>query len=110
MTGSWSKAKYGDKEPEYGTMSRNPGIGAGWVDKYSSEVFPSDSVVVRGKLFRPPRYYAERVARTNPLLLDGVKLARFQARKREDESPERLAVREVCAIAREELQRERGEL
>jgi len=109
MTGSWSKAKYGDREPEYGTMSRNPGIGAGWIDRYMCEVFPADSVVVRGKLFKPPRYYAERVSRCKPLMMDGVKFARFQARKRDEETAERLAVREKCAIAREDLYRE-GEL
>jgi len=107
MTGSWSKAKYGDRVPEYGTMSRNPGIGAGWIDKYASEVFPRDNCVIRGDLLKPPRYYAERVAGREPLLLDGVKLARFGARKPEDETVERLRVREVCAIAREDISSQR---
>src|SRR6266571_4497618 len=41
--------------------------------------------------------------------VDCVKVARFQARKRDEETAERLAVREKCAIAREDLYRE-GEL
>lgn len=46
------------KIPEYMTMSRRPGIGAGWIEKYFSEVYPSDQVVVKGgKVMRPPRYY-----------------------------------------------------
>lgn len=110
MTGSWAKARYGRREPEYGTMSRNPGIGAAWIDGFKCEVFPSDGVVVRGKMWKPPRYYADRVGRDNPLLLESVRLARHQARKPEDETPERLAVRERCANAREDLDYKGGVL
>lgn len=108
MTGSWSKAKYGDKEPEYGTMSRNPGLGASWVDKYWPEVFPRDDVAVCGKVYKPPRYYAERVSRSDAMLLEEVKWNRFKARNRDEEVPERLRAREVCAIAQEELYRKGG--
>lgn len=104
ITGGWSRAKYGDKEPEYGTMSRNPGIGASWIDKFAREVFPSDDVVQGGRLFKPPRYYVERVSRGEPLLVDSVKLARFQARKPEEETADRLAVAEAVMLGREALQ------
>lgn len=51
------------REPEYMTMSRRPGIGAGWFEKYGSDCFPSDELVVRGgKRMRPPRFYLERLA------------------------------------------------
>lgn len=43
--------------PEYVTMSRRPGIGADWYEKYHSDVFPSDEVVIRGKTMKPPAYY-----------------------------------------------------
>lgn len=46
-----------DLKPEYVTMSRRPGIAFGWFDKYYSDVFPSDHVVVRGKESKPPKYY-----------------------------------------------------
>jgi hypothetical protein len=110
MTGSWAKLKYGDREPEYGTMSRNPGIGARWIDAFKSEVFPSDAVVVRGGLFMPPRYYCSRVASSadGALLVDDVKLKRFMSRKRDEETVERLAVREQVALAEEALAREGG--
>jgi len=103
MTGSWSKQKYGNREPEYGTMSRNPGIGAGWVDKFKCEVFPADSCVVRGSLFKPPRYYAERVGRVDAQLIDEVKYKRLEALKQEDSTPERLAAREAVQVAQENL-------
>lgn len=103
MTGNWSKAKYGDREPEYGTMSRNPGIGAGWLDTYRCEVYPADSVVVRGKEVKPPRYYDLRAAKLDEALMDGVKLCRFSRRRKEEETPDRLAVREAVAIAGEDI-------
>lgn len=43
--------------PEYTTMSRNPGIGRGWYDKYKSEVYPSDFIVIRGVKMKPPKFY-----------------------------------------------------
>jgi len=103
ITGSWMKARYGDREPEFGRMSRNPGIGAGWIDEFHGEVFPNDNVVVRGQLVKPPRYYDCRVSRTNPLMMDSVKVERMQKRVRENESPERLAAMETVQAASERL-------
>lgn len=42
---------------EYVHMSNRPGIGAGWIDKWCSDVYPSDEVIVRGRSCKPPRYY-----------------------------------------------------
>ena len=44
-------------QPEYATMSRRPGIGKGWFDKYKNDVFPRDYVVVNNHKIKPPRYY-----------------------------------------------------
>ena len=44
-------------KPEYATMSRKPGIGKTWFDKFKSDVFPNDYCVVRGHEIKPPRYY-----------------------------------------------------
>lgn len=38
-------------------MSLKPGIGAVWFQKYYTDVYPSDSVIVRGRPCKPPRYY-----------------------------------------------------
>lgn len=103
ITGSWAKARYGDREPEFGQMSRNPGIGAGWIDKFRCEVYPADGVVVRGSVVKPPRYYDLRSERVRPVDVEAARLKRFNARRRENESPERLEVMEKCAIAREDF-------
>lgn len=43
--------------PEFNQMSRKPGIGATWLEKYRKDVFPRDYVVVNGVKCRPPRFY-----------------------------------------------------
>ena len=42
---------------EYVTMSRRPGIGKDWYDKFSSDVYPRDFVVLNGRKMRPPKFY-----------------------------------------------------
>lgn len=44
-------------EPEFALMSRRPGIGATWLNKYKTDVYPSDQVVSRGRVMSPPRFY-----------------------------------------------------
>jgi hypothetical protein len=44
-------------EPEYATMSRRPGIGYNWFQKYKTDVYPHDYVVINGFKVKPPRYY-----------------------------------------------------
>lgn len=60
------KEKYGDRLKEFALMSRRPGIGKPWFDKYGSDVYPKDFVTVNGKKFRPPRYYDSLCARNDP--------------------------------------------
>lgn len=50
-----------ERAREYTTMSRRPGIGVEWYERFRSEVYPADSVVVRGRLCRPPRAYDKRL-------------------------------------------------
>lgn len=55
--------KYLDKEtgiiknPEFVTMSRRPGIGKNYFEKYIDEMYPQDEIVVRGVKQLPPKYY-----------------------------------------------------
>lgn len=97
-----------DRVPEYVTMSRRPGIGRPWLDRFGCEVFPADSVVVRGKLAKPPRYYFDQFAAGAPVEAREVKRARARARHPEDETWERLKVREMVALAALQLKGERS--
>lgn len=82
---------YKGKEPEYTTMSRRPGIAKKWFDKYSSDVYPSDSIVVRGIETKPPKYYDN-----NYMKIEEIKLARkIKAKEKAlDNTPERLQVKQ----------------
>ena len=63
-------------QPEYATMSRKPGIGKPWFDKYKEDVFPNDYCVVRGHEVKPPRYYET--------LLSEEELVQLKAKRKED--------------------------
>lgn len=62
--------------PEYSTMSRRPGIGKGWYDKYKAEVYPSDEIISKGVSSKPPRFYDNLLDKENPLLLKQIKKQR----------------------------------
>ena len=40
------KSFYGGRHPEYITMSRKPGIGSFWYDKFKSDIYPSGFAVL----------------------------------------------------------------
>lgn len=86
-----------DVKPEYATMSRKPGIGAGWLEKFKSDVYPFDEVVLEGRRFRPPRFYDERLPVAE---LDELRKKRFRKAQEHkgDLTPERLLVREQVAL------------
>jgi hypothetical protein len=49
-----------ERVPEFVRMSRRPGIGADWLDKYESDIYNHDYVIINGKKCRPPKYYDNR--------------------------------------------------
>lgn len=106
LTGRWAKVVYGEREPPFALMSRNPGIGAGWIDKFEGEVYRDDSVIVVGKENKPPRYYDRRIEKRCPGKLEEVKWNREKSRNWEEERGARLHAREVCQIAKESLESE----
>lgn len=97
ITGENADDHYQGKKPEYTTMSRRPGIGSGWYDMYSSDLYPSDQCVVRGKVSKPPKYYDRRYELDSPENFDIVRDKRKEKaeKKAENEPYYRLAVREA---------------
>lgn len=89
-------------KPEYCTMSRRPGIAYDWYQRFKSDVFPSDSVVVRGKECLPPRYYSNIYEVEDPEGFAELKAKREANAKKSsfDNSVPRLAVREKVQNAR----------
>ena len=82
-------------QPEYGTMSG--GLGRAWIDKYADEVYLHDSVVFNGREVKPPRYYDGRQDEDK---MKKIKRRRARMIDPAENTPERLTVREVCAIAK----------
>ena len=39
-------------QSEYNTMSRKPGIGKDWYQKYTSDIYPSDFLIYKGKTIK----------------------------------------------------------
>lgn len=96
--------------PEFAHMSRRPGIGQGWYDKYKDEVFPADEVFARGRLMKPPRFYDKLFEVEQPEAFEALKRARKQASANDwrNNTSERLRVREIVKKAR--LSRNRRDL
>lgn len=88
-------------QPEYSRMSLRPAIGKRWIEKYHPEVYPNDHVISRGHPAKPPRYYDLYLKRTQPQLHEEVTLRRkAEALTRsEDNTPERLEVKEAVTLA-----------
>lgn len=90
------------REHEYAKRSLKPGIGAGFLSEYFSDVYPHDRVVVRGRACGVPKYYDVLLERQSPLYLADLKAARrAKADLRFDETtPRRLRDEEVVVKAR----------
>lgn len=86
-----------DRLPEFTVMSRRPGIGRPYYDKYGVEVRAHDNVVVNRLYVKPPRYYDTI---TEKILgeIDFKKLKLLRKRTafkyKADNTPERRRVRE----------------
>jgi len=68
--------------PEYTRMSRRPGIGAGWIDRFKTDVYPSSLMLHDGKKYSVPRYYDSRVEKIDPSLVETSKEIRALAAQR----------------------------
>lgn len=89
------------RKSAYLSMSRRPGVGAGWFRRFKGDVFPSDHLVVEGGAkVKVPRYYEDLMEREQPQLLEEVK-------RRREEKPYELKLRDT---AREVILRKRSSL
>ncbi len=85
--------------PEYTTMSRRPGIAREWYEQFSEEVHENDSVVIRGREMKPPRFYDSIFEIDDPVEYERLKEERRKSISVGENSPERLAVREQVKLA-----------
>jgi len=96
------------RRPELVSMSRRPGIGAWWYDKYKSDLFgsaeaPHDFAVIAGRKGKVPQYYWRKFQESEDNMVEDLREARYErARLRDvnEGSPERRAVREESLLRR----------
>lgn len=88
-------------EREFARMSLRPGIGRTWYDKYKNDVVNNDGIVLPGgNKVKPPAYY-QRLLEQEPRW-EEIEYERFVRSQKwvDDNTPERLAVREGVATAK----------
>jgi hypothetical protein len=88
-------------KPEYSTMSRRPGIGKPWYDKFKSDVWPSDYLIVNGRKVKPPKFFEKLLELDDEKALKAIQGKRIESAKTRaaDSTPERLEVREIVKEA-----------
>lgn len=88
--------------PEFCHMSLKPGIGAKWFERFKSDVFEHDYVVINGVKAKPPRYYDKCLTVLDPDTAEFMELVRYRKTMAcaSDNSDDRLRVREIVTRAR----------
>lgn len=71
--GKNAREHYGEKKPEFVTMSRRPGIGYGWYQKFKGDIYPKGILVHNGVHQLPPKYYDTLFEKENPDAMEAIK-------------------------------------
>ena len=86
-----------EKVPEFALMSNRPGIGADWLDTYSSDLLNAGGLMINDTKRSIPRYYLDRLAERDGWQRELLEVERLKRRKPidpRDLSYERERVRE----------------
>lgn len=87
--------------PEFAKMSLKPGIGAKWLDKYWSDVWPAGQIVSRGFVCGAPRYYRKKFADRCPDVAKELSMDAMEESlgRIEENAPSRLDAKEAVKVA-----------
>lgn len=80
ITGAGAKFIYAGAKPEFVTMSRRPGIAAGFFEDFMSDIYPHDEIVpaLGRPASLPPKYFDKLLEKVDPLLYETVKKNRTE--------------------------------
>lgn len=99
------------RRAEFVVMSRKPGIGSWWYERFKSDLFPYDHAVADGKCYKVPAFYWKKFkVEGDGAAVEEIAYRRYlkAASQLEESTPERRAVREEVAMRNEELFGDRG--
>lgn len=71
--GEMQQDHYKGKNPEFALMSRMPGIGKQWYEKYKNSIYPKDFTVVNGRRCKLPNYYDNLLKKEDEIEFDKIK-------------------------------------
>lgn len=102
-----------DRRPPFARASSRPGIGASWLERFRSDVFPHDNMIVDGKMVPVPRYYRKLLDRWDPAMSEELKQARRAAAatgydEAEQSGPRLYVKQEVRLLNSRNVQRNKG--
>lgn len=97
LTGQKARDHYHGRQPEFTNMSRKPGIGQPWLDKFRTDVFPGDFVVIDGRKMKTPQFYTSDLERMSVREHQKIKWTRRMnaVKHKVNNQPARLKVREI---------------
>lgn len=108
VTGDPATEHYGNRLPEYTTMSRRPGIGKDWFSLYKEDLYNHDHCVVRHDFIcRPPSYYDRLFDLSYPERFSRLKAKRKERAKNNPNNTEdrRETLKKLQTIKQSRLQR-----
>lgn len=93
-----------DRKAPYIRMSNRPGIGGDWIEKFTSDVYPHDHVIIEGKKKSVPDYYLKKLEQLSPELAAEIKAKRQEVidsqEFKEQNTPEKLAKKKEVTKAK----------
>lgn len=78
ITGPMANDHYKGRLPEFSTMSRKPGIGSTYYEKFKSDLINHDNIIVNGHECTVPRYYNEKTKKEDAELYKNIQAKRRQ--------------------------------
>ena len=82
--GEKAKDHYKGLEPEFALMSRRPGVGRSWIEKYLYDLYPKDYLLINGRKYPAPRYFDNYLMRVCFDTYMDVKIRREMAVRNDD--------------------------
>jgi len=95
ITGEMAEDHYQGKIPEYTTMSRRPGIGKSFLDKYTGDIYTQDRIILKERSLKPPRYYDNIYEAMNPEGFEKIKLNR---KEKNNNKPKKTKLQKITSM------------